>query len=128
MRRVAVTGLGVVSPLGCSPGEAFQNVRAGRSGVRRLEGAFSHRLAAPLAATAPFSGDAHFDPPKLRMLDRVSQFALVAARQAMADAVACPGDADPSRAGVFAEIDRLHAFAFLDWRRNLAPVRPIWNP
>lgn len=101
MRRVAVTGLGVVSPLGCSPGEAFQNARAGRSGVRRLEGAFAHRLAAPLAATAPFSGDAHFDPPKLRMLDRVSQFALVAARQAMADAVACPGDADPSRAGVF---------------------------
>ena len=86
MRRVAVTGMGVVSPLGHSAAAAFAAARAGHSAIRRLEMPFAHRLAAPLGATVAFNGAEHFDPPQLRMLDRVSQFALVAARQALADA------------------------------------------
>ena len=101
MRRVAVTGMGVVSPLGSGAAQVYGNARAGRSGVHRLETAFAHRLTAPLAATAPFNGADHFEPPKLRMLDRVSQFALVAANQAVADAQQSFGQADRSRIGVF---------------------------
>ena len=103
MRRVAVTGLGVVSPLGSSAAELFRNARAGRSGIHRLDAPFAHRLLAPLAASVPFDGADHFEPPKLRMLDRVSQFALVAARQALADANASTKLPlfDRSRAGVF---------------------------
>ncbi len=101
MRRVAVTGIGVLCPLGKSLAEVDANAHAGRSGVHRLEAPFAHRLIAPLAATVPgFDGARHFDPPKLRMLDRVSQFAVVAARQAVAAAGgldACNRD----RAGVF---------------------------
>lgn len=103
MRRVAVTGLGVVSPLGSSVAELFRNARAGRSGVHRLDAAFAHRLLAPLAASVSFDGADHFELPRLRMLDRVSQFALVAARQALADANAGTKLPliDRSRAGVF---------------------------
>ncbi|MDB5842722.1 MAG: 3-oxoacyl-[acyl-carrier-protein] synthase [Polaromonas sp.] len=101
MRRVAVTGMGVVSPLGNSAAEAFAAARAGRSAIRRLELPFAHRLAAPLGATAAFNGADHFDPPRLRMLDRVSQFALVAARQALADARPALAEAERRRAGVF---------------------------
>lgn len=101
MRRVAVTGMGVVSPLGCSVAEVYGNAATGYSGIRRLEAPFAQRLNAPLAATVDFDAAAHFEPPKLRMLDRSSQFALVAARQAFADAH-CDRDAvDPSRAGTF---------------------------
>ncbi|WP_296446174.1 beta-ketoacyl-[acyl-carrier-protein] synthase family protein [Rhodoferax sp. UBA5149] len=101
MRRVAVTGIGVVSPLGNSAAEVYVNAHAGRSAILRLEVSFAHRLAAPLAATAHFEGADHFEPPKLRMLDRVSQFAVVAANQALLDA-RCDGDPiDRSRAGVF---------------------------
>jgi len=101
MTRVAVSGIGVVSPLGDTLAAVYEQAVAGRSGVHRLETAFSHRLVAPLAATARFDGTAHFEPPKLRMLDRVSQFALVCAHQAV-DAAADPlSGLDRSRAGVF---------------------------
>ena len=99
MRRIAVTGMGVVSPLGHSAQAAFAAARAGRSAIHCLNVPFAHRLASPLGATAAFDGADHFDAPRLRMLDRVSQFALVAARQALAgvDAAAVDGQ----RAGVF---------------------------
>ena len=86
MMRVAVTGIGVVSPLGSGAAEVYRNAHAGRSGIHRLDVPFAARLLAPLAATAAFDGAAHFDPPKLRMLDRFSQLALASARQAVADA------------------------------------------
>ena len=102
MRRVAVTGLGVVSPLGDDVGALFANARAGRSGIRRIDALWSRRLVSPIAATVlAFDGAAHFDAPKLRMLDRVSQFALVAARQAVDGAAFDFGSHDRERAGVF---------------------------
>ena len=101
MRRVAVTGIGVVSPLGHSAAEIFEAARAGRSAIHRLDVPFAHRLAAPLGATVQFNGVHHFEPPKLRMLDRVSQFALVAASRALADSQPQLTDAERRRAGVF---------------------------
>ena len=102
MRRVAVTGIGVVAPLGDSAAEVYRNAHAGRSAIHRLDAPFAHRLVAPLAASVRgFDGAAHFEPPKLRMLDRVSQFALVAANQALADAGNALQQLDRARAGVF---------------------------
>lgn len=101
MRRVAVTGIGVVSPLGHSAAELFETARAGRSAIHRLDVPFAHRLLAPLAATVQFNGADHFDPPKLRMLDRASQFALVAASRALADSSPQLTDAERKRTGVF---------------------------
>lgn len=102
MRRVAVTGMGVVSPLGNAIAELYRNAHDGRSAVHRLEAPFTDRLLAPLAATARLDGSAHFEPAKLRLLDRVSQFVLVATRQALAEARSdLAALADRSRAGVF---------------------------
>lgn len=101
MRRVAVTGMGVVSPLGNSAQELYAQARAGHSAIDHLQTPFAGRLTAPLAATVRFDGAAHFDAPKLRMLDRFSQFALVAARRAMADAHLEIEMVDRGRAGVF---------------------------
>jgi 3-oxoacyl-(acyl-carrier-protein) synthase len=101
MRRVAVTGIGLISPLGNSGAQALGNAIAGRSAIRRLETPWSSRLAAPLAACAQLQPEEHFAPPRLRMLDRVSQLALVAARQAIADARLDLTAADRERAGVF---------------------------
>jgi len=102
VKRVAVTGMGVVSPLGHSPAEAFEAACAGRSAIGRLDFPSINRLAAPIgAAVTGFTGADYFDPPRLRMLDRCSQFAGVAASQAMADSQ--PGLTVPerSRTGVF---------------------------
>ncbi len=100
-RRVAVTGLGVVSPLGNDEASFFESLQAGRSGVRRLELPFSERLATGIGAPVAFNGEAHFPPPRLRMLDRVSQFALVAAQQAVEGAGPGVFDGELERAGVF---------------------------
>jgi 3-oxoacyl-[acyl-carrier-protein] synthase II len=101
MTRVAVTGIGVVSPMGNSAADVLAHACAGRSAVHRLEAPFARRLAGPLAASAQFDGTEHFEPPRLRMLDRVSQFACFAARQALAASRVDLTQADRRRIGVF---------------------------
>ena len=101
MRRVAITGIGLISPLGNSCAEALAHATAGRSAIRRLETPWSDRLAAPLAACVSFQGEEHFPPPRLRMLDRVSQLALVSAQGAIRDARLDLAAADRARVGVF---------------------------
>ena len=101
MRRVVVTGMGVVSPLGNTPRDAFDAARAGRSAIRRLEGEMASRLLAPLVAAAQFDGQQHFEPARWRMLDRVSQFAIVAARDALRDARLQTSAQERERTGVF---------------------------
>ena len=101
MRRVAITGIGLLSPLGNGCAEALARATAGRSAVRRIETPWSRRLTAPLAACVCFEGEEHFPPPRLRMLDRVSQLAVVAARQAVGDARLDFTAADRERVGVF---------------------------
>ena len=106
-RRVAVTGIGLVCPLGDSADAVYANAHAGRSAVHRLDDGdpafapFAARLIAPLAATTHFDPAPHFDPPRLRMLDRVAQFALVASRSALADAGGTHAAFDAARRGVF---------------------------
>ncbi len=101
MKRVAITGVGVVSPLGHHAQEVFEAARSGRSAIRRLDIPGVHRLAVPLAATVQFDGADHFDPPQHRLMDRVSQFAVVAARRAIADAQCELTEIERERTGVF---------------------------
>lgn len=101
MRRVAVTGIGLLSALGNNPNEMFEAARIGYSGIRRLDFQGANRLKAPLAATVTFDGSDHFDPPQQRILDRVSQFAVVAARRAFVDAHCELTELERERTGVF---------------------------
>jgi 3-oxoacyl-(acyl-carrier-protein) synthase len=101
LRRVAVTGLGVVAPLGNSVEEFWRNLVAGRSGVHRLPSSISQGLRSPIGASANFDGKDYFEPPRLRLLDRVSQLALVAAREAIADSRLDFAAEKRERCGVF---------------------------
>lgn len=83
---MAVTGLGVLAPLGHGVEELFANLAAGRSGIGPLRLPEAERLRSPIGASVQFDDSLHFRPSQLRLLDRVSQFALVAASQAIADA------------------------------------------
>jgi len=100
MRRVAVTGMGLIAPCGNDPEEFFANLAAGRSGVGILK-EHSSRLSTRIAAAVSFDGSAHFPAPRLRMLDRVSQLALVAARQALRDSALELSDDERATTGVF---------------------------
>ena len=101
MRRVAITGLGVVSPLGNGAQNFFDRLVQGHSGVTRLPEDFNPRLMSRVVAPVSFDGAAHFGAARLRMLDRVSQFALVAAAEAIADAGALFERDDRDTTGVF---------------------------
>lgn len=102
MKRVAVSGMGVISPLGNSLAEVMANARAGRSGVRRLDMAFASRLAAPIAATACIDEEGQgIEAGKARMLDRFSLFALLAAQQAVQASSGALAGIDRARGGVF---------------------------
>ncbi|MGH8657000.1 MAG: beta-ketoacyl-[acyl-carrier-protein] synthase family protein [Gammaproteobacteria bacterium] len=98
---MVVTGLGVISPLGNEPFIFFDNLMAGKSGIKRIDADFCQRLCTPLAASVIFDASAYFPAARLRALDRVSQFALAAAGQALEDAGPGWSDADRVRTGVF---------------------------
>jgi beta-ketoacyl-acyl-carrier-protein synthase II len=83
--RVAVTGLGVIAPLGNSLEELFTSLRAGRSGIRALPAPCSETPGASVGATVETPTCARIPETRLRMLDRVSYLALVAAVQAVED-------------------------------------------
>jgi len=101
MRRIVITGMGIVSPLGNTPELFFANLMAGKSGVRRLQSDFTDRLDVKIAAQADFDPLQHFNKNKTSMLDRVSQFALYSANQALADAQLDLAQVDKSRVGVY---------------------------
>ena len=100
MRRVAVTGMGVVSPLGIGADAFFEALLAGRSGIGVLDIEASRPLVTRIGAAVEFDPALHFPSTKSRMMDRVSQFALVAAGEAIAQARGAL-EGERERVGVF---------------------------
>ena len=100
MRRVVITGMGCVSALGASASATWAGMREGRTGIGALVGLDDPTLRTSIAAQArDFVAAEHFDEKRLVLLDPVSQYALVAAREAVAQAgLSFGGDAD-ERAG-----------------------------
>lgn len=86
MRRVAITGLGVASPVGMQGTAFFEALLAARSGIRSVEVNFPTGPEQVLTGSIDFRPEEHFAKAKLLTMDRISQFALVAAREAMAQA------------------------------------------
>ena len=85
MNRVVVTGLGVVSPIGQTVGNYWSGLVAGQSGLAPLELSGDLQPGTKLVGQVKaFDPAAHFEPQQISILDRVSQFAVVAARQALA--------------------------------------------
>jgi 3-oxoacyl-[acyl-carrier-protein] synthase II len=100
-RRVVITGLGVISPVGQNPAEFFSNLLAGRTGIKRLQSDFVEKLSIRIGAPVEsFDPAAHFSKIQLSGIERFSQFALVAAEQAVQDAQLNLGEAEYPRAGV----------------------------
>jgi 3-oxoacyl-[acyl-carrier-protein] synthase II len=100
-RRVVVTGLGTVNPIGLSVPEYWRNLLAGKSGIGPIT------LLDATDFKVKFAGEPKgFDPTgivearELRRLDRFTQYAMVSAREALADSALDLGRLDPDRAGV----------------------------
>ncbi len=83
-REVVITGLGVVSPIGCGMAELVSHVSAGRSGIRLCEPQWMQKKFPAGVVPQVFSGE--FTKLELPFLDRCTQMAVVASKQAIADA------------------------------------------
>lgn len=100
-KRVVITGLGIVSPVGITPAEFFSNLMAGHSGIRRLQTDFIEQLSIRIGAPVQdFNPATYFSKIQLTGIERFSQFALVAAEQAVQDAQLELSATERSRAGV----------------------------
>jgi 3-oxoacyl-[acyl-carrier-protein] synthase II len=86
-RRVVITGVGAVTPIGTGAAELWDGLRARRSAVRTVTRfdptPFRSRIAAEIPDFRPHD---HLEPKRARRLDRFSQLAVVSARLALGDA------------------------------------------
>jgi 3-oxoacyl-[acyl-carrier-protein] synthase II len=96
--RVVVTGLGAITPVGADVPSTWESLKAGRSGVVALTDDWAAELPARIAAWAAADPATLIERVQARRLDRCEQFALVAAREAWADAGS--PDVDPERLAV----------------------------
>ena len=84
--RVVVTGIGAITPLGTTAPSTWEGMLAGRSGVTALTDEWAQELPVRIAAWAAADPATLIDRVQARRMDRCEQFALVAAREAWADA------------------------------------------
>ena len=94
MRRVVVTGLGMVTPLGCGVEHSWQRLLAGQSGVSRVERFEVSDLPSRIAGQIPrgdgkagtYNPDQWMEPKEQRKVDEFIVYAMCAAKQALDDA------------------------------------------
>ncbi len=85
MKRVVITGAGTINALGHNVPETFEAMREGHCGIGPLEMRDVERLAVQIGAqVSGFASDKIFNRQQLALYDRFTQFALIAAREAMA--------------------------------------------
>lgn len=100
-RRVVITGLGVISPVGLSVSEAWQNILAGRSGIRSITLFDAEKFRVKIAGEAwGFNPTDHMSAKDARRADRNVQFAIAATREALAMARLQIDDANADDVGV----------------------------
>src|SRR5438128_7746200 len=99
-RRVAVTGLGFVTPIGNDVETVWSNLVEGVSGVGPIThfdaSSYTTRIAAEVKGFEP---ERYMDRKTARHIGRYCQFALAASQQALAEAGLVPGDGAPDGAG-----------------------------
>ena len=88
MRRVVVTGIGATTPLAGNATESWKSLLEGKSGITTLEQEWvaRHELPVTFAAQAKVLASEVLTPQEAKRLDPSSQFALISAREAWADA------------------------------------------
>src|ERR1035437_5359298 len=87
MRRVAITGLGAICAMGRTVSETAESLRAGRSGIGPIESADVSQLRFQNGAEVRgYTHQPYFDDRRADFIDRFAQFAVIAAREAVADA------------------------------------------
>jgi len=107
MKKVVITGMGIVSPVGTGIDYAWKNLIGGKSGIRKIDefeaaGISSQIAGVPNRGEKPgdFNPDLIIDPREQRKMDNTIIYGLVAADEAIRDAGLTDYDGDKTRVGV----------------------------
>ena len=84
-RRVVITGMGIISPVGNSVSEAWNNIINGNSGVSPITKFDTKGFETKFAATVNFNPEDHLDKKEIRRVDEFIQFGLIASDQCVID-------------------------------------------
>ena len=102
MRRVVVTGLGIVSPIGNSAAEVTAALKAGTSGIEGVPDMVEHGFRSQIAGTVKIDPSEHIDKRTLRFMGPGAAYAYIAMQQAIADAGLDEGEVSNQRSGLIA--------------------------
>jgi len=100
MRRVVVTGMGVVSPIGNSLAQVADSLRAGRSGIVRAEAYVERGFRSQIHGQPQIDLAAEIDKRDLRFMGDGAAYNFIAMRQAIADSGLEPGEVSNERTGI----------------------------
>ena len=101
MKRVVITGMGVVSPIGNTVGEFWNAIKANKLGFSFLGDRVSEDFEVKIAASVnDFDPERRLDKKEAKRMSRFTQFAVTAALDALEDSGSDFSDIDPYRAGV----------------------------
>lgn len=99
-KRVVITGLGCISPVGNDVPTMWENIKSGRSGIGKISSYDASEYKCQIAAEVKgFDGAALFGVREARRMDRFSQFAVAAASQALEESQLKVTDANRDRIG-----------------------------
>src|SRR5438105_2438947 len=129
-RRVAVTGMGFVTPIGSDMETVWSNMIEGVSGVGRITRFDTTNFDTKIAAEVKgFNPEDYMDRKTARHIGRYCQFALAASKQALAQANLDPGQMDPDDVGVIVssgiggmeEIEKSHTALMQRGPKRISP-------
>lgn len=101
MRRVVITGMGTVNPLGCDLENFWKNVQAGKLGISTIDSFDTTEVGVSVAGIVrDFDPTVYCDKKDIRHMERFTQFAVASAKQAVADCGSDMKDLDVYRCGV----------------------------
>ena len=100
-RRVVVTGMGAITPIGNNVEEFFNGLIEGKCGIDNITLFDTEKFKVKLAAEVKeYNPEEHFDRRSAKRLDRFSQFAMIAAREAIKDSGITKENTDMERIGI----------------------------
>ncbi len=130
MRRVVVTGLGAVTPVGIGVGPTWEGVLAGRSGVGPITKFDPSQFATTFAAEIKgFQAEDYVDRKEIKRMDAFIHYAMASAHFAMADSGLAIDDSNAARVGVFmgsglgglSTLERYHQAYLEEGVRKISP-------
>ncbi len=100
-RRVVITGLGAITPIGNTTEEYWKGLKEGKCGIGEITQFDTTNYKVKIAGEVKgYNPEEHFDKRNAKRLDRFSQFAIIAAKEAMKDSKITSENTDMTRVGV----------------------------